>query len=166
MLSAETAAGRYPREAVATMDRILRLVEGYQWKHGKYGLVPERAPSGGIDTLAAMARATALLSRDVPVRSVVVPTHHGGIVRQLAAKRPAAPIIAVSADERVCRRLALHWGVASVLAPADRQADLPGLARDVVRRLGLAEIGQPILLVWDTDPAHTGAAPSVSLLSV
>lgn len=165
MLSAETAVGRYPREAVATMDRILRLVEGHQWKHGKHGLVSERAPEGGIDAPAAMARAVAQLSRDVAVRSIVVPTEHGNTARQIAAKRPAAPIIAVSADERVCRRLALYWGVTSQLAPPERQADLPRLARDVVRRLGLAESGQPILLVWDSDPAHTGAALSVSLLS-
>ena len=101
----------------------------------------------------------------MPVRSIVVPTRHGKIARELAAKRPAAPIIAVSGDERVCRRLALHWGVTSVLAPAERQTDLPTLARDVVRQLGLAEPGQPILLVWDSDPAHTGAAPSLSMLS-
>jgi len=165
MLSAETATGRYPREAVATMDRILRLVEGHQWKHGKHGLVSEHAPDVSIDAPAAMARAVALLSRDVAVRSIVVPTEHGNTARQIAAKRPAAPIVAVSADERVCRRLALHWGVTSELAPPERQADLPRLARDVVRRLGLAEPGQPILLVWDSDPAHTGAALSVSLLS-
>ncbi|MGA1372055.1 MAG: pyruvate kinase [Pseudomonadales bacterium] len=65
MLSAETAVGQYPTEAVLTMDRILRLVEGYQFEHGGHGSVPMlRTGTHADDPVEALSRPTALLSSD------------------------------------------------------------------------------------------------------
>lgn len=171
MLSAETAAGKFPVEAVKTMDRVLRLVEGYQWRHGQHGAVSNahgRDLSLGVhatDPGEALSRATSLLSRDLQVRAVVVPTRSGRTARLVSAERPAAPIVALTSDPALARRLGLCWGlIAQVRSEADLQRP-QGAAKETVRAFGLAERGQPVLLVWD---ASTGAGspvePTVSIL--
>jgi pyruvate kinase len=169
MLSAETAAGKFPVEAVATMDRVLRLVEGYQWKHGQHG-APNDRPQGDMGGLAhdpgeALSRATSLLSRDLEVRAVVVPTRSGRTARLVSAERPAAPVVALTHDPALARRLSLCWGlVAEVKSEAELKAPQQA-ALEVVRRFALAEPNEPVLLVWD---ASTGAGsrvePTVSIL--
>jgi pyruvate kinase len=166
MLSAETAAGQYPVDAVATMDRVLRLVEGYQWQHGAFGTVTPGAPAGlGDDSGEALSRATALLSRELGVRAVVVPTRTGRTARLVSAERPAAPILAVTHNEDVCRRLALQWGIQPMLARLEDLETPSLLGRRVAVEAGMAEAGQLILLVWETR-AEGRSAPTVSIVSV
>ena len=71
---------------------------------------------------SAVSRAASLLSRDLHVRAVVVPTRSGGTARIVSSERPAAPVIAVASDERVCRSLALCWGVTPELATEEASA--------------------------------------------
>ncbi|MDP2342129.1 MAG: pyruvate kinase [Deltaproteobacteria bacterium] len=171
MLSAETAAGKFPVEAVATMDRVLRLVEGYQWKHGQHGRVVEEHPgreglgAHAADPSEALSRATSTLSRDLEVRAIVVPTRSGRTARLVSAERPAAPIVGLTHEPALARRLSLCWGV---IAEVKSEADLARpqhAALEAVRRFGLAEPNEPVLLVWD---ASTGAGnrvePTVSIL--
>ena len=169
MLSAETAAGKFPVEAVATMDRVLRLVEGYQWNHGQHGRPHDRPNEvlGGLaaDPGEALSRATSLLSRDLEVRAVVVPTRSGRTARLVSAERPAAPIVALTHDAALARRLSLCWGlIAEVKSEVELQKPQHA-ALEVVRRFALADRDQPVLLVWD---ASTGAGarvePTVSIL--
>jgi pyruvate kinase len=168
MLSAETASGKHPREAVATMDRVLRLVEGYQWKRGLHGKVADAPLMGNVQAQlnAALSRATSMLSGELEVRSVVAPTRTGRMARLISSARPAAPIIALTSSEVLCRQLQLWWGVAPEMASmVELEAPAP-LARATVQRLGLAAPGQHILLVWDASPDRSGMAPTVSILSV
>jgi pyruvate kinase len=169
MLSAETASGKHPREAVATMDRVLRMVEGYQWKRGQHGKVMPDVPLLGnvqAQLNAALSRATSMLSGELEVRAVVAPTRTGRMARLISSARPAAPVLALTSSETLCRRLQLLWGVAPEMAsPVELEAPAP-LARAVVQRLGLATPGQHILLVWDASPERSGLAPTVSILSV
>ncbi len=171
MLSAETAAGKFPIEAVATMDRVLRLVEGYQWKHGQHGRVVddilgrEGLGAHANDPSEALSRATSTLSRDLQVQAIVVPTRSGRTARLVSAERPAAPIVGLTHEAALARRLSLCWGV---IAEVKSEAELTRpqhAALEAVRRFALAEPGQPVLLVWD---ASTGAGnrvePTVSIL--
>ncbi len=169
MLSAETAAGKFPVEAVATMDRVLRLVEGYQWKHGQHG-APADKPNETLGGLAhdpgeALSRATSLLSRDLEVRAVVVPTRSGRTARLVSAERPAAPVVALTDDPALARRLSLCWGLVAEVKTTDELRAPQKAALEVVRRFALAEPNEPVLLVWD---ASTGAGsrvePTVSIL--
>src|SRR5213075_521214 len=119
MLSAETAAGKNPVAAVATMDRILRLVEGYQYTHGQHGRVRDvEKGANATDPSEALSRATSLLSADLGVRSIVVPTRSGRTARLVSAERPAAPVLALTPEVSLCRRLALSWGLMSEVSPA------------------------------------------------
>ena len=167
MLSAETAAGKHPVEAVATMDRILRMVEGYQFKHSQWG-VAATGEQGRLDSDSgeAISRATSLLSHELSARAIVVPTRSGKTVRLVSAERPAAPIIATTRDEQLCRRLALLWGVTPEHATLEQAAE-PGLhAQEVVRRMELGERGQTFLLVWEATPDRGQSSPTVSILRI
>ncbi|HEV7886633.1 MAG TPA: pyruvate kinase [Acidimicrobiales bacterium] len=173
MLSAETASGRYPVEAVTMMDRIARKVEGYLFSQsGFFGPEP---PSEGsfleheLPLREAVALATAQLSRDLRVRAVVALSASGTTARALAAARPAAPVVAVSPHERTARALALVWGVAPVhLAGVDGMATAD-VARQVTGEQGLteAESGHRVLTVAGLAGDGTGTdVPTVSVLTV
>jgi pyruvate kinase len=146
MLSAETASGQFPVEAVATMDRILRLTEGYSWKHRYFGKVSELAKDEQLRVGSAVSRAASLLSGDLDVRAVVVPTRSGATARVVSAERPAAPVVAIASDERVCRKLALNWGVTAVLFDGERSDEAMiahGIRRG--RELGCIERGDVVV---------------------
>lgn len=166
MLSAETAAGKHPVTAVATMDRVLRLVEGYQFVHGEHGIVHRHAVTGAHanDPNEALSRATSLLSSDLGVRAIVVPTRSGRTARLVSAERPAAPVVALVADVRLCRRLALSWGLLPELASVEALREPRKAALHAVRHLALAEPGQTVLLVWDASTTSVRVEPTVSIL--
>jgi pyruvate kinase len=172
MLSAETASGSYPVEAVQMMDRIARQVEGYVFS--TTGFMFEETPreASFLDHLLplreAVARATALLSRDLRVRAVVAFSSSGTTARALAAARPAAPVMAVSPLERTARQLALVWGVAPVHhAAASDPSEHAAIARQLAGHLGLAEAGHRVLTVAGLAGDGTGAeVPTMSVLTV
>jgi pyruvate kinase len=166
MLSAETASGQFPVEAVSTMDRILRLAEGYSWKHRYFGKVSELAKDEQLRVGSAVSRAASLLSGDLDVRAVVVPTRSGATARVVSSEGPAAPVVATASDERVCRKLALNWGVTPELATEAALKEPAVYARALVQKMDLAKPGDPVLMVWDADKTHTGAEPTVSVLTV
>jgi pyruvate kinase len=166
MLSAETASGQYPAEAVATMDRVLRLVEGYSWKHRYFGKVSTFDPDEGLRIASAVSRAASLMSGDLDVRAVVVPTRSGNTARIVSSERPAAPVIALAADAPTCRQLALSWGVTPELLDHASLSEPATAAREVVLKQDLGKRGEQVLLVWDSDKQHTGTEPTVSVLTL
>lgn len=124
MLSAETAVGRYPIEAVRTMDRIIREVE----KEGPIRSVAAQAIGEPKENTEfqfsdAIARAAFALSDQTPFKHVVVFTKTGNAARRIAKYRPSPPIIAVADNEGVARRLRLVWGVETVVLPVEEDPD-------------------------------------------
>lgn len=149
MLSAETASGAYPVKAVEMMDRVARQVEGWQWIEGAFRSLTagERELPPPLPLREAVARSTAQLSRDLKVRAVVVRTQHGTSAEVVAATRPAAPIIALTMDPCVYRRMNLLWGVIPRLIDAGEFDRPQEAARRHARELNLAGEGQTILLL-------------------
>jgi pyruvate kinase len=149
MLSAETAAGAYPVRAVEMMDRVARQVEGWQFVEGGFRSITEHEKElpPPLPMRLAVARATTQLSRDLQVRAVVVRTQEGTSAAVTAASRPAAPVLALTMDPALCRRMNLLWGVVSRrIDPAE--FDQPqAAARRLACELGLAEKGQILLLL-------------------
>ncbi len=112
MLSGETASGKYPVEAVRTMDSIIREIEGSTI----FDALPEPAAFGEpLSFSNACARAAAATSRGVPLAAVVVGTADGHTADVVADYRPRAPIVAVTSNVEAARRLALQWGITPVL---------------------------------------------------
>jgi pyruvate kinase len=111
MLSGETAVGSYPLETVATMAKIALTIEQSTLRNSHH-LNPE---GGDIDI--AMARAASEASESLNARAIVSLTASGHMAALMASCRPSAPIIAITPDEKVRRRLALHWGIGSLMMP-------------------------------------------------
>ncbi|MDX1572252.1 MAG: pyruvate kinase, partial [Xanthomonadales bacterium] len=90
MLSAETAAGAYPLQAVQTMDRVARETEAYLWTTGQFdALRREREAEPPRPFGVAVGRATALLSRDLMVRAIFVTSRSGQSAVEVCGERPA-----------------------------------------------------------------------------
>ncbi len=164
MLSAETASGAHPLEAVTMMDRIARQAEGWLWAQGAFSTIERAGHESG--TARALATATAQLSRDLGVRAVVVVSRSGLSAGIMSAARPAAPIIAVSSSAATCRRLRLSWGLVPRLVTENELADAPALACAQARALDIAGSGDVVLLVQGFQLDPTESRPSVSVLSV
>ena len=164
MLSAETASGAYPIKAVEMMDRVAHQVEGWQWIEGAFRSITEgeRERPAPLPLRDAVARSTAQLSRDLQVRSIVVRTVHGTSAEVVAATRPSAPIIALTRDERVYRRMSLLWGVIPRMVDAAEFEQPQAVARRLACESGLAEAGQMILLL----AGFGGGEPMITVLPV
>src|SRR6266540_841705 len=113
MLSAETAAGQYPVEAVATMNRTAEEVERdpmYQTLIHAQRTEPEAT---GADAIAAAARQ---IAETLELSAIVCWTSSGSTGLRVARERPKSPIIAISPNLSTGRKLSLVWGVHCVIA--------------------------------------------------
>jgi pyruvate kinase len=110
MLSAETATGRYPAEAVAVMARVAERAEG-----AVLSLERERRRRPGGSFQEAIADAAASAAHMLGARAIVAFTESGFSARLISQARPGVPIIALTPFVEVQRRLALSWGVSSQL---------------------------------------------------
>jgi len=126
MLSGEPAAGRYPLEAVRTMDAIALRTEG-DINYTK------RMRSVRGETRLAIAAATAhaacTTAADIGADAIITVSQSGTTARLVSRFRPATPIVACLLSEQVQRQMALYWGVAPLLMPyADNTDELVELA--------------------------------------
>jgi pyruvate kinase len=144
MLSAETAIGAYPVEAVAMLDRIIRETEAGWCRQEIQGV-------GRISDAHALSRAARSLAHDLDVEAIVAWTRTGRTARLLSADRPRVPVFAFSPDEAVLRELVLWWGVQPWLARYQESTD--GLVRhadEELLRAGLLERGGRVIIVGST----------------
>ena len=113
MLSAESATGKYPREAVETMDRIIKSTE----RHKMYrSMIEATQPNEDQTPPHAVATAAADLATVIPATAIVAYTSSGTTAARIARKRPALPILAVTPNRATLRRLCLLWGAHGVLS--------------------------------------------------
>ncbi|MDD3846742.1 MAG: pyruvate kinase [Syntrophorhabdaceae bacterium] len=110
MLSAETSAGKYPFDAVEVMDRIISFTEGRLTKAPKMPYVPPREDSS-FEFAEAVAEAASRAAEEMGARCIVAFTMTGFTARLISKFRPTMPIIALSPDESVVRRMSLYRGV-------------------------------------------------------
>lgn len=108
MLSGETAAGQYPVEAVQTMHNIAsRTEEALNHKE----ILSVRSKDTEHTMTDAIGQSVAHTSLNLGVNAIITPTESGHTARMISKYRQKAPIVAVTANDHVCRRLALVWGV-------------------------------------------------------
>ena len=120
MLSAETASGKYPREAVAMMTRIVVETESHMaGRSQRRRRTPRR-----LSIAETICEAIAHAAEDLEMRAIAVFTETGTTARLISKYRPKAQVYAFSAFSQVCNRLNLFWGVRPVLstvAPSSEQ---------------------------------------------
>ncbi len=148
MLSAETAVGDYPVEAVQMMDRIARVAESSN------PAIFERGEPEHPGATRSVARAATILAREVRARAIVAITRSGRTAQVLSKLRPREPLVAFTEQESTARRLALWWGVQCYATAFQSNTDLmiAHIERELIRRR-LVAAGETIILV--------GSAPVV-----
>ena len=165
MLSAETASGKYPMRAVEMMDRVLREVEGYQWAQGSF-LGGEAANRIDLGMRDGVANAAASLAHDLKLQGIIIPTQSGTTARVICSHRPTAPLVAVSTDAAVCRRLSLNWGIVPMTASEAEYGDWEALCRRIARSCDLTRTGHSVLLVAGFSDDAARNAPLLKILRV
>jgi pyruvate kinase len=164
MLSAESAAGQYPVEAVATMNRIAIEVESDPTYRTIIQTQPANPEATGADAIAAAARH---IAETLDLSAVVCWTMSGATALRVARERPLVPIVSISPNIAVCRRIALVSGVHSVLAEDARdQDDMVNRACRIAVREGLARSGERIIIVAGLPLGTPGATNMVRITFV
>ena len=139
MLSAETAVGEYPVDAVAMMDRIARSVEadeGYQRDMREHYPTPENTTADAV-SLGACEMAYTLNAQ-----LIVTFTSSGTTAQRVSRNRPNVPILAVTPNARAYRQLAVAWGVVPHMSDDIHSTDeMVALATRTIKTVGLAEPG-------------------------
>jgi pyruvate kinase len=155
MLSAESASGSYPVEAVETMDRIAMSVEDDELYHSYIESqrgVPERTTPDAI--MAAVHEVT----ETIEARAIVCWTKSGITALRAARERSASPIIAPTPSVETSRRLCLVWGIHSVPTEDIRDFDdMVARASQIARQEGFAQPGERIVITAGVPLGTTGA---------
>ena len=108
MLSGETAAGVYPVEAVQTMHNIASRAES-ALDHKE--ILSNRSKQNEHNITDAIGQSVAHTALNLDANAIIAPTESGHTARMISKYRPKAPIVAVTSDDGVSRRLSLAWGV-------------------------------------------------------
>ena len=120
MLSGETAAGKYPVEALHTMIKIAeRAEEDIDYTKRFY----ERGNIQNPDITSAISHATCTTAIDLGAAAIVTVTKSGKTARMISKYRPKCPIIGCSPVAKVCRQLNLSWGVQPLLIAEENNTD-------------------------------------------
>ena len=155
MLSAESAAGQYPTEAVATMNRIAEEIEGdplYREILNAQRPVPEAT---GADAIADAARH---IADTLDLAAVVCWTSSGSTGLRMARERPRPPVVALSPNIATGRRLAVVWGIHCVVTEdAHDQDDMVDRACRIAFKEGFAKPGQRVIVVAGVPLGTPGA---------
>jgi pyruvate kinase len=155
MLSAESAAGQYPVEAVSMMNRIARETENdpiYRGIIDAQRAVPEPT---GADAIADAARH---IADTLDLAAVICWTASGSTALRVARERPRPPVVALSPNMSTGRRLAAVWGVHCVVTEdAHDQDDMVERACRIAFREGFAKAGQRVIVVAGVPLGTPGA---------
>ena len=145
MLSAESAAGQYPLEAVSMMSRIIERVEKDPLWPGLMDAEHAKAEDADVDALSAAAKRAADAIRP---GCLVAYTSGGATARRLARERPLQRVLALTPSLAVARRLVLGWGLEPRVMgqPVDLD-DMTSKAAQLAVALGLAQPGQRLIIL-------------------
>ena len=144
MLSAESASGDYPVEAVTMMDRILKSVEGDPLYRKLMDASRREPDATTADAISAAARQCA---HTLSAAAIVTYTNTGSTTLRAARERPDVRILCLTPNMDTARRLTLAWGVHAVHgADAHNFGDMVARAVRVARQEGLADAGQRLVI--------------------
>ncbi len=145
MLSAETAAGQFPFEAVNIMDRIVARVEQ---DPGWRAIVEAARPEPDRSTQDALAAAARQVAHTIEAVAICAFTDSGSTALRAARERPEAPIIGLTPTAGTGRRLAAVWGVHPVVTPhTHSMTETVARATRIALQEGLAAHGQSIVVI-------------------
>jgi pyruvate kinase len=159
MLSEETAIGRYPLEAVRTMQRIAKTIEpSIEYRH--------QFPQPGDEPTVgqAMSNAACDLAETLGAKAILVPTFTGRTASVVARLRPRRPIIGLSHHDHALQHMALEWGVTPMrMAEAADVEELWSRSIEVGRETGFLDEGDLVVLTAGTAVNLPGSTDVIKL---
>ncbi|MFS0636388.1 pyruvate kinase [Mesobacillus foraminis] len=155
MLSGETAAGQYPIEAVQTMHNIAsRAEEALDHKE----LLSIRSKDTEHTITDAIGQSVAHTALNLEVNAIITPTESGHTARMISKYRPKAPIVAVTSNDHILRRLALVWGVYPQLGQVAKTTDeMLDNAVEESMKSGLVKHSDLVLITAGVPVGESGA---------
>jgi len=148
MLSEETAAGKYPVEAVMMMDRIVRSAET-SLDITKFEHPPELS-----NTRDSISRSTYYIAKEIEASAIITPTWSGSTASLVSRFRPKQPILATTPNDQALDFMALAWGVVPILIPkSDNIDDLIRFSIQAARKAGHLHAGQHVVITGGV-PLH------------
>lgn len=154
MLSGETAAGKYPVESVQTMARIAARAESaLEYKE----IFLKQTQQQQTTITEAISQAVANSALDLDAKAIITSTESGYTARMVSKYRPKAPIIAVTPNEQITRRLSLVWGVVPVLGEEAATTDeMFDQAIDRVMKQNLVKLGDLVVITAGVPVGRSG----------
>src|ERR1700754_968760 len=164
MLSAESAAGKYPVEAVMTMNRIGEECE----RDPTYrGVISSQRPDPEATVGDAIADAARQIAETLELSAIICWTSSGSTALRVARERPKPPVVAISPNLAAGRKLSLVWGVHCVVAEdAHDQDDMVDRAGSIAFRDGFAKAGQRVIIVAGVPLGIAGTTNMVRIATV
>ncbi len=155
MLSAESAAGAYPVEAVAMMDRIARSAENDPVYPARIHFTETPAEATTADALSESA---AVIAKIVGAKAMACYTSSGSTARRIARERPPVPIMVMTASLKVARRLGLQWGVHAVhTRDVGNFEEMVGKAKRMALRNGIVHAGERMVVMAGVPFGRSGS---------
>ena len=155
MLSAESAAGQFPVEAVATMNRIAEEVESEDTYHMIMQAQHAEPEATGADAIAAAARQ---IAETLELSAIICWTSSGSTGLRVARERPNVPIVAISPNVSTGRKLSVAWGIHCIVAEDARdQDDMVNRACRLAFKDGFAKAGRRVIIVAGVPLGTPGA---------
>ncbi|MGE3143594.1 MAG: pyruvate kinase [Hyphomonadaceae bacterium] len=162
MLSAESAVGRHPQTAVAIMDRIIRAVEADPDHWNDIYRDSARPEPTTADAISVSARHIAHILESA---AIVAYTATGSTALRVARERPTSALIAMTPQINTARRLALAWGVRSLVTEdATQLEEMVDAAVAAVRRLEVAASGDRIVVIAGIPPGRAGKTNTLRIV--
>ncbi len=164
MLSGESAAGKYPVEAVSVMDRIIKTTE----HHKDYrSIITALEPSVEPTVHHAVSAAAAEVAGTIEAAAIVAFTASGATASRIARMRPDVPILALTPSDKIMRQLVLTWGAHPVRAePIDSYQDMSAQAARHALEQELARKGDHLVVIAGVPFGIAGSTNNLRVLEV
>lgn len=161
MLSAETASGDYPLEAVQMMSKIIRQVENGPDYPSQLDVSRPKAEATVSDAISCAIRR---ISSILPVAVLVNYSESGASSLRAARERPTVPILNLTPNLQAARRLTVAWGVHSVVNDRLRQVDeVCSTALEIAQAQGMAQRGDTLLITAGVPFGQPGSTNSLRI---
>ncbi len=164
MLSAESAAGKYPLESVRALDAICTEAE----KNGEFTALHEYIDKHGLtykNTIrGSICRAAKSIADEIGAKAIIVESATGKVARAMVHFRPEVPVIAVVTSTLVCKKLCLNWGVTALVGEEKRTSDaITRQAMDKALSTGLVHKGDTVVVLSSNRTYPTSSTDSLNI---
>ncbi|MDY3018238.1 MAG: pyruvate kinase [Blautia sp.] len=156
MLSGETAAGKYPVEALRTMVKIALRTES-DIAYNKEFSILSREHESAINMTTAISHATCMTAIDLGAKAIITVSRSGNTARMISKYRPGCMIVGCSPEKHTCRQLNMSWGITPVHIKEEYSMEILLLhATEAAERAGYVEKGDVVVLTAGVPLGRSG----------